>query len=240
VLVSNLEIQLLLAQGERDRAIERIADEVARSPSIVMVVPAAAAVGERDWDSLNRVPCKLDLSIALYAYWRQTEDGLYATYLRFAFEEALFQAGVELPSQFPVDQSSTRPKVIFFLANICIPVLMDTSGLFTSSDAPETDLRLRMGPAVSGSSVLADPEVVEAIKAQHRALVALEMEAYGVLSAARTAPCPRPTAFSLKSVCDMADEKKDDRWQSYAAYTSARSIQAFFERFMTELADIAG
>jgi hypothetical protein len=62
----------------------------------------------------------------------------------------------------------------------------------------------------------------------------------GVLSAARTAPCPRPTAFSLKSVCDMADEKKDDRWQSYAAYTSARSIQAFFERFMTELADIAG
>jgi nucleoside phosphorylase/CheY-like chemotaxis protein len=107
-------------------------------------------------------------------------------------------------------------------------------------DAPETDLRLRMGPAVSGSSVLADPEVVEAIKAQHRALVALEMEAYGVLSAARTAPCPRPTAFSLKSVCDLADEKKDDRWQAYAAYTSARSIQAFFERFMTELADIAG
>jgi nucleoside phosphorylase len=107
-------------------------------------------------------------------------------------------------------------------------------------DSPDTDLRLRIGPSVSGSSVLADPEIVEAVKRQHRSLVSLEMEAYGVLSAARTAPCPRPTAFSLKSVCDLADEKKDDRWQSYAAYTSARSIQAFFERFMEELASIAG
>lgn len=134
VLVTNLRIQLLLTQGERDEAIRYIADEVADAPSIVMVVPAIDAVGERDWDSLTRVASKLDLAIALYAYWRQTEESLYATYLRFTFEEVLFEARVNLPSEFSVDKALNKQKATFFLANICIPVLMDTSGLFTSSD----------------------------------------------------------------------------------------------------------
>jgi hypothetical protein len=46
---------------------------------------------------------------------------------------------------------------------------------------------------------------------------------------------PRPLAFSCKAVCDLADEKKDDRWQAYAAFTSARSITEFCERYMEDL-----
>ena len=94
---------------------------------------------------------------------------------------------------------------------------------------------IRLGPSVSGSAVLADTTIVEAVKNQHGALISLEMEAYGVLSAATLAARPRPIAFSCKSVCDFADEKKDDRWQSYASFTSARSISQFFERYMIEL-----
>lgn len=102
-------------------------------------------------------------------------------------------------------------------------------------NAPETELKIRLGPSVSGSAVLADTTIVEAVKNQHGALISLEMEAYGVLSAATLAARPRPIAFSCKSVCDFADEKKDDRWQSYASFTSARSISQFFERYMIEL-----
>ncbi|WP_054132512.1 hypothetical protein [Novosphingobium sp. AAP1] len=107
-------------------------------------------------------------------------------------------------------------------------------------DAPDTELRLRLGPSVSGSSVLADAAIVERIKAQHGGVVSVEMEAYGVFSATAAAPRPRPLTFSCKSVCDLADEKKDDRWQTYAAFTSARSVTAYLERYMSELADLLG
>lgn len=101
--------------------------------------------------------------------------------------------------------------------------------------APDTELRVRLGPSVSGAAVLADPSKVEDVKRQHGGLLGIEMEAYAVLAAASLAARPRPVAFSCKSVCDFADEKKDDRWQTYAAYTSARSIAQFFERYMHEL-----
>lgn len=101
--------------------------------------------------------------------------------------------------------------------------------------APDTELRVRLGPSVSGASVLANPAIVEDIKTQHGGLLAVEMEAYAVMAAASLAARPRPVAFSCKSVCDFADEKKDDKWQTYASYTSARAITEFFERYMFEL-----
>jgi nucleoside phosphorylase/CheY-like chemotaxis protein len=100
---------------------------------------------------------------------------------------------------------------------------------------PDTELKVRLGPSVSGSSVLADAGVVDQIKAQHGSLVGLEMESYGLLLAALTASSPRPLAFSCKAVCDLADDRKDDSWQAYAAYTSARGVTEFCERYMHEL-----
>lgn len=102
-------------------------------------------------------------------------------------------------------------------------------------DAPETELKARIGPAVSGSAVLADAETIDRIKLQHRGLLAVEMEAFGVFSAAHLASSPRPTVFTCKAICDFADDKKDDRWQTYAAYTSAAAMTGFLERYMAEL-----
>ncbi|WP_375243820.1 hypothetical protein [Sphingomonas parapaucimobilis] len=103
-------------------------------------------------------------------------------------------------------------------------------------DPPESELKVRVGPSVSGSSVLADPAIVDHIKQQHRSLMAVEMEGFGVFAAAQAASSPRPVAFTCKAVCDFADEKKDDRWQSYAAYTSASGMTKFFELYMDTLA----
>ena len=51
---------------------------------------------------------------------------------------------------------------------------------------------------------------------------------------------PGPTVFALKAVCDFADSAKNDDYQAYAAYTSARAVQAFFERHMADCRDLAG
>ena len=53
------------------------------------------------------------------------------------------------------------------------------------------------------------------------------METYGVLYAANHCTKPRPIAFSIKSVCDFADSKKNDNYQNYAAHTSANVLYEF-------------
>jgi nucleoside phosphorylase len=58
------------------------------------------------------------------------------------------------------------------------------------------------------------------------------MEAYGVYLAAQECSLPRPTCFSLKSVVDFADGDKNDRYQKYAAYTSAQTLKHFIETYL--------
>jgi nucleoside phosphorylase len=101
---------------------------------------------------------------------------------------------------------------------------------------PSSVLNARYGPVASGPIVVADGETLKRIKnTQNRDVLGLEMEAYGVYSAARFAGHPRPLAFSIKSVCDFADPRKSDGMQNYAAYTSAAVLREFLFRFAREL-----
>lgn len=100
-------------------------------------------------------------------------------------------------------------------------------------DKPDHDLSLLIGPVASGASVLADGSTAERIRMQqHKEVLGIEMETYGVFAAAEEAAGPRPTAFSMKSVVDFADGNKDDRYQKYAAYTSAQSLKHFVENYV--------
>lgn len=83
----------------------------------------------------------------------------------------------------------------------------------------------------SGAAVIADGDRTKEIGDQHRQLLAIDMESYAVFAAATEAPEPRPTAISLKSICDFGDGNKDDRYQRYATYTSARVTAALFAMF---------
>jgi nucleoside phosphorylase/CheY-like chemotaxis protein len=99
-------------------------------------------------------------------------------------------------------------------------------------EPPPTVLSIRIGPTASGAAVIADSGVVDAIKRTDRKVIGVEMEAYGIFSAAREASLPSPRAFSAKAVCDFADEKKDDRFQLYAAHVSAQCLKLFAERYV--------
>jgi nucleoside phosphorylase/CheY-like chemotaxis protein len=93
-------------------------------------------------------------------------------------------------------------------------------------------LRMHLGPVASGAAVLADKSKVDEIREQHRKVLGIEMEAYGVFSAADEAPLPLPQPFVMKSVVDFADSKKGNAEQAYAAYTSARSLAHFVENYL--------
>ncbi|MGT2455437.1 phosphorylase family protein [Cupriavidus basilensis] len=103
---------------------------------------------------------------------------------------------------------------------------------------PDTVLTLRDAPCASGPIVVADGKTLHDIRAkQNRDVLALEMEAYGVYCASRMASSPRPITFSIKSVCDFADPRKNDAMQKYASYTSARTVYEFLRRYAVELID---
>lgn len=93
-------------------------------------------------------------------------------------------------------------------------------------------LRMHIGPVASGASVLEDEKITKSIAQQHRKLIGIEMEGYAVLASAEEAPLPQPKAFAIKSVCDFADEEKNDEYREYAAYTSGAALRVFVERYL--------
>ncbi|MES2264293.1 MAG: hypothetical protein V4724_37775 [Pseudomonadota bacterium] len=76
----------------------------------------------------------------------------------------------------------------------------------------------------SGGSVLQVAKLMDDVREQHKNLVGIDMESYAVFTAAEYASEPRPTCFSIKSVCDFGDEDKSDAAHEYAAYMSAQFL----------------
>ncbi|MDO8434209.1 MAG: tetratricopeptide repeat protein [Candidatus Binatus sp.] len=89
-----------------------------------------------------------------------------------------------------------------------------------SSGAPKR----RMGPIASGDKVLADEAEVLRLCELIPKLVAIEMEAAGVATAAFQAASP-PGVLVIRAISDLADSRKDSadvrRWRTYACELAA-------------------
>jgi nucleoside phosphorylase/CheY-like chemotaxis protein len=123
----------------------------------------------------------------------------------------------------------------------CLSLLrQDRSFLFKTAEAflgerPPNVPSILAGPVASGSAVLADDTTAETIKGQHRKLLGIDMELFGVYCASRDSSAPRPLTFGIKAVCDFADHRKDDKYQAFAAHMSAHVIGALAERYSKQL-----
>lgn len=124
------------------------------------------------------------------------------------------------PAQVPLD-----PGVAATLRTLAVSrEYLDEIYVKFGGKRPPHNLSLKVGPVSSGAVVLEDPATVALIKSQNRKTIGIEMEAYGVLSAAFHLGQEAPVAVVLKSVCDFADPTKGNEWQAYAAYTSAQYL----------------
>lgn len=97
---------------------------------------------------------------------------------------------------------------------------------------PKTYLEISIGHIASGAAVIANNNIIENITLQARKLKGIEMEAYGLFCAAHYATNPKPKPLVIKSVCDFANEDKNDDIQEYAAYTSAQVLYEFALRYL--------
>ncbi len=103
---------------------------------------------------------------------------------------------------------------------------------FTEGDKPEEDLQLLLGPVVSGASVVTDPQIVQdVLNNQHREVLGIEMEIYGMYYASSWALKPHPKIIAVKGVSDFADSDKGDKYHAYASYTSAKVFEVLAKNY---------
>lgn len=122
-------------------------------------------------------------------------------------------------------QVTLEPKVASKIRTLAVSrKYLDDIYIQYKGKRPSHDLSVKLGPVASGSVVLEDPSTVALIRAQNRKTIGIEMEAYGMMSAAFYMGSDRPISIVLKSVCDFADPSKNNDWQRYAAYTSAQYL----------------
>lgn len=98
-------------------------------------------------------------------------------------------------------------------------------------ERPRQSLELRIAPIACGAPVVADSEVVSRICGVNRKTAGIEMESFGALLAVQSWGGRQVMGFCIKSVCDFADEHKDDSWRAYAAYTSSKTVEQLLVRF---------
>lgn len=125
------------------------------------------------------------------------------------------------PHQFPTDQHLISKLNNFINKNIEI-LKIQTS--YKGNESKHI-LKAKIGPVASGSYVVASKSLISDIIEPNRKLLSIDMEGYGLYLACHF--FNQTKALYIKSVCDFGDEKKDDNYQKYAAFTSANFLHSF-------------
>ncbi len=98
---------------------------------------------------------------------------------------------------------------------------------------PPVSPKLIVGPMVTGSSVVASLDIQKVFRTQHRKMVGVDMECYGLYYAAENHASAPVRTLCVKAVSDLADRAKDDDFQVYGSYISAQLALEILTRFFS-------
>lgn len=94
------------------------------------------------------------------------------------------------------------------------------------------DIKLHVGALASGAAVIQDENIVtNFILPQNRKVLGVDMETYAVYYSACNVQKKKPAYISIKTVCDFANQYKNDSYQNYSAFVSTK----FFMYVLSEL-----
>ena len=100
-------------------------------------------------------------------------------------------------------------------------------------NSDENEFYVHYGPLASGTAVVANKSILQKqVMNSFQNTKGVEMEGYGVAYAAAHAADPKPSVIIAKSICDFADERKDDVYQKFAAYTSCGFVKDLLEKVL--------
>lgn len=102
----------------------------------------------------------------------------------------------------------------------------------SNGNRQDRDIRLHIGPMASGAAVIQDENIVtKFILPQNRKVLGVDMETYAVYFSACNVKKKKPAFISIKTVCDFANQYKNDMYQSYSAFVSTN----FFMHVLSDL-----
>jgi nucleoside phosphorylase/CheY-like chemotaxis protein len=87
---------------------------------------------------------------------------------------------------------------------------------------PDTQLSVKFGPVGSGPYVLSNKQYLKELISTERKLLGIDMEGYGIYKAAQFHIGTLPVF--IKAVSDFGDKKKNNDFQNYASFVSAKFI----------------
>lgn len=145
------------------------------------------------------------------------------------FVPELYSVQIDHAAKLKINEIIKKPDFINSLQNEVV-----LKGNEFPKDAVELNFNVIMAPASSGSSVVADHNMLEEIKAQHRKCTAFEMESFALYEAARQS-LHKPIYFSAKSVVDNGDNHKGDDFHRVACLVSAKTVYELIKRGITRL-----
>jgi adenosylhomocysteine nucleosidase len=136
-----------------------------------------------------------------------------------------YQAGKWADTGFKIEHYdiALKPKVRTSLNQL---IAFDLTGTKYKEGLLEDPIRfekLVIAPMSTGSTVIASKERMEEIGSQHRKMAGLDMEMYGVYTAAELS-ASQITVFGAKTVVDLADNAKGDKFHEYGSVLSARFV----------------
>lgn len=178
------------------------------SPEILIMSGIAAGVKDKEKNYGDILVCR--------STWNY-ESGKYK--YKQDIKQTVFEPN---PEQIEIN-SSLVPLINNLATNTTIlKSIHDGFNEDTYNKKPKKDLKVYFGPMASGSAVVADEKKVNEIKKNNRKLIGIDMETFGVYYAARNFRKEFQTkVVSIKSISDFADQRKNDKYRKYAAFTSA-------------------
>lgn len=123
-------------------------------------------------------------------------------------------------------QLSPSPELINFSRRVNENDYLDSLWKETILKRPDQMPKLHIGPIVSGSSVIANAGMMDSLKKQHRKLLGLDMEIFGVYAACHHSKI-QPKFLAIKSVCDYGNEVKGDSFHEFCSEISAKFTAKF-------------
>lgn len=107
-------------------------------------------------------------------------------------------------------------------------------GIYTDYTAtkPRQRPRIHVAPMVTGSAVVAHRAMHKLFTEQHRKVAAVDMECFGLYYAAYVEQEPSPKVLCIKAVSDLADKRKDDKYQPFCSYLSACVMRETLGRWL--------
>lgn len=104
----------------------------------------------------------------------------------------------------------------------------DKIGVSRPDGATTSPHPVHFGPIAVGEKVVVDPGLITALQQLHSKMLGVEMESYGVAAAVGDSK-EQPAFLSIRSVCDYADQNKNDGWHGYAAAAAAAFAVGFLK-----------